>query len=356
MIARIWIALPALLVFLGLAACQPAPAKLKPAPAQMIPAPVKQTAHEAASSLLVDLDRAPDAIIPIWPNQPPGGIPEDLNEHFVERENMFNLRDRAILEVTEPRLSMFKPEHPDGSAILLIPGGGYKHVVVEKEGFEGARWFNRQGATVYVLYYRLPHQGWAGGPDTPLQDAQRAIRLIRSRAQLDGIDPNRVVAMGFSAGGHLAGSLVTRFDKETYAPVDATDKLSARPDAGVLVYPVITLTEPYTHPSTSQNMVGEGASLAQQSEYSVEHATPSNMPPIFILHTSDDRAVPVENSLLAYRAFKDAGTDVSLHIFHNGGHGFGFRGIDDVPAGQWPHLVMKWGEDRGMFQTVGSSE
>jgi acetyl esterase/lipase len=299
--------------------------------------------------LIVDLDRSPDHIIDLWNASPPGGTPTHLNEHFVERDNVFHLPDRAIRDVTRPRLSVFKPERPDGSAILLIPGGGYKHVVVEKEGFEGARWFSRQGATVYVLFYRLPHQGWAAGPDTPLQDAQRAIRLIRSRAEVDNINPDKVLVMGFSAGGHLAGSLLTRFDAPVYPPTDLIDEVSARPDAGVLVYPVITLTAPYTHRSTSENMVGAAASQAEQLSYSVEHEPPANMPPTFLLHASDDTAVPVENSLMAFAAFKAAGAPVSLHVFTTGGHGFGMRGIDAAPVGVWPDLVMAWGRDQQIF-------
>ena len=307
------------------------------------------SSHAQYGPLIVDPDRGPDEVIDLWPGVPPGGIPQDLSEHFVERDNAYGLPDRAIWDITRPRLSVFKPEEPDGSAILLIPGGGYRYVVVEKEGYEGARWFNRQGATVYVLFYRLPHQGWAGGPDAPLQDAQRAIRVIRAQADENGIDPNRVMVMGFSAGGHLAGSLLTRFDKTTYAPSDAVDQLSARPDAGVLVYPVITLTDPYTHGSTRQNMVGDGASLAEELAFSVEHEPPSDMPPVFLLHTSDDAAVPVENSLMAYSAFKRAGTAVSLHVFNEGEHGFGMRGIDDAPVGVWPEIVMAWGRDHKIF-------
>lgn len=299
--------------------------------------------------LIADLDRGPDEIVDLWSGGPPSGIPQDLNEHFVERGNPYGLPDRAIRDVTRPRLSVFKPEEPDGSAILLIPGGGYRHVVVEKEGYESARWFNRKGATVYVLFYRLPHQGWAGGPDTPLQDAQRAIRVIRAQADENGIDPNRVMVMGFSAGGHLGGSLLTRFDKTTYDPEDAVDQLSARPNAGVLVYPVITLTDPHTHGSTRQNMVGDRASLAEELAFSVEHEPPSDMPPVFLLHASDDTAVPVENSLMAFSAFKRAGTSVSLHVFETGGHGFGMRGIDDAPVGVWPELVMAWGRDQKIF-------
>ncbi len=331
------------LCFVFVSACQTSPGAGAGAGAGKNLAPLR------TQSLLVDLDRQPDAVLSVWPNDPPGGEPAGLKEHYVHRKNVYGLVDRAVHDVTHPTLSVFKPENPDGSAILLIPGGGYKWVVVEKEGYEGARWFSRKGAAVYVLSYRLPHQGWAAGPDTPLQDAQRAIRLIRARAPEDGIDPAKVMVMGFSAGGHLAGALTTRFSAETYEPMDEVDTFSARPDASALIYPVITLTPPFTHKSTSENMVGANADISRQKAYSVETNPPGDAPPTFILHASDDAAVPVENALLAYSAFRGAGVPVSLHIFEHGGHGFGLRGIDDDPLKAWPDLLMAWGASVGIF-------
>ncbi len=303
------------------------------------------------TSLLVDMDRQPDEIVPLWPDGPPGGVPAGLEEHAVSRDNPWNLPDHALHDVTAPALSVFRPQRPDGSAILLIPGGGYKWVVVEKEGHEGARWFARHGATVYVLSYRLPHQGWSAGADAPLQDAQRAMRLIRSRASQDGIDPGRVGVMGFSAGGHLAGSLTNRFDAPIYVAADSVDMLPARPDAAMLIYPVITLAQPFTHGSTSENMIGTAPTAEQLATFSVERTARADGPPVFILHASDDPAVPVDNALLAYDAFRKAGVPVTLHIFERGGHGFGLRGIDSTSLAAWPRLVMDWGTDQGLFHS-----
>ena len=299
--------------------------------------------------LLVDIDRQPDETIRLWPDGPPGGVPDGLEQHYVSRDNAYGLADRALYEITDPAMAVFKPEHPDGSALLLIPGGGYNLVVVEKEGYEGARWFSRHGTTVYVLSYRLPHQGWAAGPDTPLQDAQRAMRIIRARAGETGVDPSRVMVMGFSAGGHLAGSLTTRFAADVYPQVDAADSLSARPDASVLVYPVITLSQPYTHGSTSRNMIGADPDESDLATYSIESSVPEDTPPVFILHAADDHVVPVENALMAYDAFRKAGAKVSLHVFEHGGHGFGMRGIDADPLHAWPGLVRDWGVSEGIF-------
>jgi dienelactone hydrolase len=151
-------------------------------------------------------------------------------------------------------------------------------VVIDKEGYEGARWFSRQ-APPSTFSASLPHQGWAAGPDTPLQDAQRAVRLIRSREQADGIDPQRVMVMGFSAGGHVAGSLATRFEASVYEPRDAIDQLSAKPDAAVLMYPVVTMKQGSAHPGSRRNLLGETPSDTQVAKYSLETAPPDAPPP-----------------------------------------------------------------------------
>jgi acetyl esterase/lipase len=210
-----------------------------------------------ATGLLVDGDRQPDEDIELWPNGAPGGERVTLNEHIVHRQNPFNLVDRAAHEVTRPILSRFNAGTPDGSALLIIPGGGYSWVVIDKEGYEGARWFARRGVTTYVLRYRLPHQGWAAGPDTPLQDAQRAVRIVRARAAQDGVDPRRLTVMGFSAGGHVAGIVAARFGARVYEPIDAADELSAKPDLSALIYPVITMRAPHAHAGSRRNLLGE---------------------------------------------------------------------------------------------------
>lgn len=290
-----------------------------------------------------------DEVILLWPEGPPGGVPAGLQEQIVHRDNPFGLPDRAAHDVTAPSLSIFRPAVPDGSAILIIPGGGYRWVVIDKEGFESARHFAAQGATVYVLRYRLPHQGWAAGPDTPLQDAQRAIRLIRSRAGADGIDAGRVMVMGFSAGGHLAGSLATRFDAGDYDAADEADALSARPDAAALIYPVATLTEPHAHAGSRENLLGPAPAASAITAYSLETLVRPDMPPVFLMHAADDAAVPVENALVLYDALRAAGVPSALHVFEAGGHGFGLRGIEGTSLEAWPSLVLVWGADKGLF-------
>jgi acetyl esterase/lipase len=296
----------------------------------------------------------PDETVLLWPMGPPGGVPEGLQERIVHRDNPFGLTDRAAHDVTAPSLSIFHPETPDGSAILIIPGGGYKWVVIDKEGFEGAAHFAGGGATVYVLRYRLPHQSWQAGPHAPLQDAQRAVRVIRARAEEDGVDPARVMVMGFSAGGHLAGTLAMQFDMPTYAPADAADTLSARPDAAALIYPVATMTEPFAHPGSRLNMLGAAPTPETITHWSLESMARPDMPPVFLMHAADDAAVPVENALMLQAALRQAGVPVALHVFEAGGHGFGLRGIAGTPLQSWPSLLHDWGVNKGIFRKDNS--
>lgn len=298
------------------------------------------------NTFIFDINRKPDEEIELWPDGPPGGDNVTVVEQYVERDNPFGLPDRAAHNVTRPTLSLFRAANPNGTAILIIPGGGYKWVVVEKEGYEGARYFNRSGAHVYVLKYRLPHQGWAAGPDTPLQDAQRAMRIIRQRATTDGVDPTRVMAMGFSAGGHLAGSLTQRFDASVYDAVDIADSQSARPDLSVLVYPVALMGSPFTHAGSQECLLGTAPSAEALSKYDLSNAPNPEGPPVFLLHTLDDGAVPVENSLQLVAAYRRANVPAVIHVFDEGGHGFGMRGIEDTPLAAWPSLVIDWARAR----------
>src|SRR3712207_4243676 len=157
-----------------------------------------------------------------------------------------------------------------------------------------ARWLNARGVTAFVLFYRLPHQGWADRPNTPLQDAQRAMRLIRHRAAAYRVDPRRVCAMGFSAGGHLCADLLPRFARPVYAPVDAADRLSARPDLAAPIYPVVSMTLPTAHAGSRKNLIGEHAAPALERAHSPHLNITAQAPPTFLCHAEDDATVPVE--------------------------------------------------------------
>ncbi len=206
---------------------------------------------------------APDASIPLWPEghiKPPSGLVEAV----VQRSDDPDASDRMLQGINRPRLDIFRPAKPNGAAVILAPGGGYRYVVVDKEGYELARWLCERGVTVYVLFYRLPGDGWTNGADVPLADAQRAVRLVRSRAKIDRIDPARVAFGGFSAGGQVAASLLTRFDAGVYTPVDAVDALSARPDALAAIYPVVSMDPAIAHAVSREKVIGANPDTARE--------------------------------------------------------------------------------------------
>ena len=225
--------------------------------------------------------------------------------------------------------------------MLLIPGGGYRWSVLDKEGFDVARVFAASGTTCFVLRYRLPADGWAAGADAPLQDAQRAIRLIRSRAAEFGVRPDRIAVLGASAGGHLAGLVSARTDA-TYTPVDAADEVSLRPDLTVLMYPVATMSDPHVHAGSRTHLLGEAPSAARIAAYSLEQMNWTDAAPVFLLHAMDDASVPVENSLMLLSSLKAAEVRTEAHLFQEGGHGFGTRLIAGRPADAWPELARAW--------------
>jgi acetyl esterase/lipase len=290
-----------------------------------------------------------DEVVPLWPKGPPGA-PAKLPERRVEQRSSdpaFN--DRWITGIAAPSLSVRRPAYPNGAAMLLIPGGGYGFISWDNEGEEQARWLTARGVTCFILSYRLPGEGWADRSLVPLQDAQRAVRVIRSRAEEFAIDPKRVAVLGFSAGGHLAGSLATRFAEKVHTPADEIDGLSARPDLAALVYPVVSLHEAFTHEGSRDNLLGPNSSVEQRRYASVENRVTADTPPIFLTHSSDDGLVPIDNSVALYRALLAAGRTGELHTFDKGGHGYGVRLPKDVPASAWPQLLYAYGARLGVF-------
>ncbi|MEG3182352.1 alpha/beta hydrolase [Sphingomonas sp. LT1P40] len=286
----------------------------------------------------------PDPVetIDLWPKGAPGMPANPPIETVNERSTDRDLTDRAVFGITRPRLVVFRPLRPNGAAVLIAPGGGYRWVVVDKEGYEMGRWLAARGFTVFVLFYRLPGEGWAAGPNVALSDAQRAMRLIRHRARDYGIDPQRVAAMGFSAGGHLCADLLTRFDTRTYDAVDAADRQPARPTAAAPIYPVISMTAPHAHPGSRELLIGKNAAADLERAHSPNFNVPTNAPPTFIVHAEDDETVPVENALLLRAAMRAKGIPVETHLFTHGGHGFGLRKTLGKPVAVWPDLFTSW--------------
>ena len=284
---------------------------------------------------------APDISIALWPDghiKPPPGLVEAV----VQRSDDPNASDRMLQGVTRPRLDIFRPAKPNGSAVILAPGGGYRYVVIDKEGYELARWLRERGVTVYVLFYRLPGDGWTNGADVPLADAQRAVRLVRSRAGADGIDPARVAFGGFSAGGQVATSLLTRFDAKVYAPVDAADTLPARPDAVAAIYPVVSMDPTITHVVSREKLIGTHPDAAREKLHSPERNVRADQPPLWLLHAEDDDVVKVENSARLRGATRAIGAPVEAHFFERGGHGFGLMKTAGLPVAIWPELLSSW--------------
>lgn len=294
--------------------------------------------------------RAAGPSVPLWPGAAPGA-PRKLPARSIEqRSSDPAFDDRWLRGVATPTIEVRRPAYQDGSAVILVPGGGYGFLSIDNEGEEQARWLTERGVTCFILYYRLPGEGWADRALVPLQDLQRAVRLVRHRAGEFGIDPARVAVLGFSAGGHLAGSVTTRFAERTYAPVDAADALSARPDLAALVYPVVTLSESFVHAGSRDNLLGPGASAAQAQAASVERLVTAETPPVFLVAASDDGLVPIQNSVALYGAMLAHGRPAEFHGFDKGGHGFGARLPADVPAHAWPDLFHAFGKRHGVFR------
>ncbi|MEG3122421.1 alpha/beta hydrolase [Sphingomonas sp. GB1N7] len=290
----------------------------------------------------------PNETIDLWPMGAPGAPAVLPVETVDERSKDDQVTDRAVHGISRPRMVVFRPRVPNGSAVLVMPGGGYRWVVIDKEGYEIGRWLAARGFTVFVLFYRLPGEGWLAGPDVALSDAQRAMRIIRARSRDYGIVPERVAAMGFSAGGHVCGDLATRFATRTYAPIDEADRLSARPDIAAPIYAVESMSAPDAHPGSRALLLGEHPTPARELAHSTAENVTSATPPCFLVHAEDDPTVPVENTLTFRAALKRHKVPVETHLFTNGGHGFGLRRAMGKPAEAWPDLFVAWARAQGL--------
>ena len=259
-----------------------------------------------------------------------------------ERSGDVKKPDRAVRGIRSPTLTAFLPKQANGASLIIAPGGGYVREVIDKEGSEIAGWFAEHGVTVFVLKYRLPGEGHAHASLVPLQDAQRAVRLVRAEAAAWHLDPARIGFLGFSAGGHVAASLATQFARKVYEPVDASDSLSARPDFLLLLYPVISMQEPIAHQGSKGALLGAHPSAADVALHSCELHVQSSSPPTFLALADDDHSVLPENSLRYYQALTRAGVPAELHVFLRGGHGFALRGTAEEASRHWPELAWHW--------------
>ena len=301
----------------------------------------------AALAPIVSAARTPpaaepgDQVVELWPGGPPGGDHVTVQEEIVERLPDGPLRDRFAQHVTHPSMTLFKPKtNYNGVTLLIVPGGGYVRVVIDKEGVEAAEWFTERGFAAAVLRYRLPADGWVNGADAPVHDAMRAMRLLRAHPVEKGTSP-RIGVIGFSAGGHLCARLITE-PGLVYTRRDAADDLAARPDFAVLMYPVIATTGAHAHAGSAQQLLAAGVSAPDLERYSPHLNVGAQTPPTMLVHAADDTSVPVENSLLMYDALRKAHVRSELHVFDRGGHGFGLRSVAGKDVAAWPTLVQNW--------------
>ena len=231
-----------------------------------------------------------------------------------------------------------------GTAVVICPGGGYQHLSMDKEGYQVAKWLNTLGVSAFVLQYRL-------GPryhhPVELQDAQRAIRTVRSRAAEYGLQPDRIGIMGFSAGGHLASTAGTHFDAGNAAASEPVDRAGSRPDFMVLCYPVITFGA-FAHAGSRQFLLGDNPDPRLVENLSNELQVTAQTPPTFLFHTTNDRTVPVENSVMFYSALRKAGVPAEMHLYERGPHGVGLAQSDPALA-SWPGRLAEWLRIHGLL-------
>lgn len=248
-------------------------------------------------------------------------------------------------DADKPELTIFLPHgaNTTKTGVVVAPGGGYQHLAMEKEGFAVARWLNDHGVAAFVLRYRL-------GPKyhhpVELGDAQRAIRLVRAHAAEYGVAEDHVGMWGFSAGGHLTATAGTHFDSGEAGAVDPIEQKSSRPDFLILAYPVITMMDSSVHVGSKQNLLGENPNPGLVSLLSDELQVTPQTPPTFLFSTTDDKTVPIANSVMFYEALVRAGVPAEMHVFQHGAHGAGLAPTNPQLS-VWPDLLIKWMRERG---------
>lgn len=273
-------------------------------------------------------------VLDVWPGKVPGET-SSIGEEKVLESKPGEKQVKRITNVSKPTLTVFRPakEKDTGTAVVICPGGGYNILAWDLEGEEVAAWLNSLGVTGIVLKYRVPRrpdQPKDKPPTGPLQDAQRAISLVRSKAAEWGIDPKRIGILGFSAGGHLTAATATNFDKRAYESSDEIDKTSCRPDFAVLVYPAYL-------------------TVKGKDELAPDIRVSKDSPPMFFVHAGDDRVLS-DNSVIMYLALKRAGVPAELHVYASGGHGFGLR-PSAQPSSAWPLRCADWLRNQGLLKS-----
>jgi len=284
------------------------------------------TSAFAAPFLQTHAATPPSQTLPLWPSTPPGGGGPSGPPR--------STRTGSLTNIATPTLTLHLPNTPNGAAILIAAGGGYRHIEMGKEALPAAIWLTQQGITAFTLQYRLPEEGWSAGPRAPFQDAQRALQIIQTLSHQLGL--TRIAALGFSAGAHLLGLTIAQPNWPTptcqSAPTLATF---------LMIYPIITLMPPFQNTSTRKVLIGHHPSPEEAAAWSVQtHITPA-FPPCFLVQAADDPISNPANSALMESACQHAHIPVERHLFPTGGHGFGM-GRPGTQTTEWPTLAENW--------------
>jgi acetyl esterase/lipase len=280
---------------------------------------------------------AQNKTIALWEEKIPGEI---LSVSYEENEIYSENELLSTSNVKIPTITIYTPNETsaNGTSVILFPGGGYSHLSMNKEGTKIAKWFNSLGITAFVLKYRIPSDEIMKDKTIgPLQDAQEAVRTVRRNAKKWNLDSNKIGVIGFSAGGHLVATLSTCYEEKTY---ESIDKTSPQPNFAILIYPVISMDSEITNKGSREKLLGLNPSQELINKFSSELHVNSTTPPTFIVHASDDKSVPVENSINYYLALKNKKVQTEMHIYEKGGHGFGLGIIDT--SKNWTNDCVNW--------------
>ena len=273
--------------------------------------------------------------IPLWPGPPPGrGGPAGAEKTGGEGAGY-----GAVSNVSTPRMRVYRPNAPNGRAVIVCAGGGYFRIQLWKESTPAARWLQNHGYTVFELIYRLPNDGWE--PAAPFADAQRAMKIVRTRAAEFAIQPDAIGIMGMSAGGHLAGFTALQPGRKFYEGADRFEAASSRPDFAALLFPVVSLRKPFESSRTRKEIIGEKPTRAAEDAWSLDTYAAKGAPPMILFSAADDPTTPPGHNVALFEALTRAGASAEMHIFAQGGHGWGL-GTPDQTLSQWPDLFAAW--------------
>ena len=269
----------------------------------------------------------------LWNADIPGAI---ASETYIES---YDKSLDQVRNVKIPTLKIFVPDNPNGTAMIICPGGGYALLAIKRSGYDVAKWLNKLGITAFEVKYRLPNDEIMEDKSIgPLQDAQKSLRYVRQNAEKWKLNPNKIGVIGFSAGGHLASTLATHYKDITYKTNDTT---SAKPDFTVLVYPVISMDDNTTHKGSRNRLLGKKPSKKMIAKFSNQLQVDSFTSPTFIAHATDDKDVTIKNSIAYYLALKENNVPAELHAFQNGKHAF-FLGRENTTSQYWTSQCKNW--------------